>query len=114
DYKISSGFSRTIRTCGDVHLMAKGDFSSSSVVCRSALIEGRLRGNLHCNETATIDFSGKIHGCLTAKHVIVERKANIHCFRRVRVSSIEISGALSRELILQTIVTTQIWSSIDV
>ena len=105
DYKISSGFSRTIRTCGDVHLMAKGDLSSSSVVCRSALIEGRLRGNLHCNETATIDFSGKIHGCLTAKHVIVERKANIHCFRRVRVSSIEIRGAMSGEILAQTIVT---------
>jgi cytoskeletal protein CcmA (bactofilin family)/ribosomal protein S27E len=105
DYKIGSGFSRTIRTCGDVHLMAKGDLSSSSVVCKSALIEGRLRGNLHCNETATIDFSGKIHGCLTAKHVIVERKANIHCFRRVRVSSIEIKGAMSGEIIAQTIVT---------
>src|SRR6184192_4954975 len=36
DYKISSGFSRTIRTCGNVHLTAKGDLSSSSVICRAA------------------------------------------------------------------------------
>jgi len=105
DYKISSGFSRTIRTRGDVHLMAKGDLSSSSVICRSALIEGKLRGNLHCDGTATINFSGRIPGRLTARHVIVERKVSIHCFRRVRVSSIEIKGAMSGEIIAQTIVT---------
>jgi len=105
DYKISSGFSRTIRTRGDVHLMAKGDLSSSSVICGSALVEGRLRGNLHCDGTATINFSGKIPGRLTARHVVIERKASIHCFRRMRVSSIEIRGQMSGEIIAQTMVT---------
>ncbi len=75
------------------------------MICRSALIEGKLRGNLHCDDTATINFSGKIPGRLTARHIVVERKANIHCFRRVRVSSIEIKGAMSGEIIAQTIVT---------
>ena len=105
DYKISSGFSRTIRTRGDVHLTAKGDLSSSSVICGSALIEGRLRGNLHCDGTATINFSGKIPGRLTARHVVIERKTSIHCFRRMRVSSIEIRGQMSGEIIAQTMVT---------
>jgi len=105
DYKITSGFSRTIRTRGDVHLTAKGDLSSNSVVCRSALIEGKLRGNLHCDGTATINFSGRIPGRLTAKHVIVERRADVDCFRRMRVSSIEIKGKMSGEIIAQTIVT---------
>ena len=48
DYKITTSFSRSIRTHGQVHLTAKGDLSSSNVICRSALIEGKLRGNLHC------------------------------------------------------------------
>jgi len=104
DYKITSGFSRTIRTRGDVHLTAKGDLSSSGVICRSALIEGRLRGNLHCDDTATINFSGRIPGSLSARHVIVERRADIHCFRRVRVGSIEIKGRMSGEIIAQTMV----------
>jgi cytoskeletal protein CcmA (bactofilin family)/ribosomal protein S27E len=104
DYKITSGFSRTIRTHGDVHLTAKGDLSSSGVICRSALIEGRLRGNLHCDDTATINFSGRIPGSLSARHVIVERRADIHCFRRVRVGSIEIKGKMSGEIIAQTMV----------
>ena len=103
DYKIASGFSRTIRTRGDVHVTAKGDLSSSSVICRSALIEGRLRGNLHCDDTATIDFSGKIPGRLSARHAIVNRKADIHCFRRVRVGSIEIKGRMSGEIIAQMV-----------
>ena len=113
DYKISSGFSRTIRTRGDVHLTAKGDLSSTSVICRSALIEGKLRGNLHCDDTATINFSGRIPGRLTARHVVVERKASIHCFRRVKVSSIEIKGAMSGEIVAQTIVTIQKKGSLE-
>ena len=103
DYKITSGFSRSIRTRGNVHLSGKGDLASSSVVCRSALIEGRLRGNLHCDDTATISYSGKIPGRISARHVLVERKADIHCFRTVRAESIDIKGRMSGEIIAQTV-----------
>jgi cytoskeletal protein CcmA (bactofilin family) len=103
DYKITSGFSRSIRTRGDVHLTGKGDLGSSSVVCRSALIEGRLRGNLHCDDTATINFGGKIPGRISARRVIVDRKADIHCFRRLQAESIEIRGRMSGEIIAQTV-----------
>jgi len=113
DYKITGGFSRTIRTRGDVHLTAKGDLSSSGVICRSALIEGRLRGNLHCDDTATINFSGKIPGSLSARHVIVKRKADIHCFRRVRVETIEIKGKMSGEIIAQTMVAVHKKGSLE-
>ena len=113
DYKITSGFSRSIRTRGDVHLTSKGDLASSSIVCRSALIEGRLRGNLHCDDTATINFSGKIPGRISARHVIVERKAHIHCFRRIRAGSIEIKGTMSGEILAQTIVTVHKKGSLE-
>jgi cytoskeletal protein CcmA (bactofilin family) len=113
DYKITSGFSRSIRTRGDVHLTAKGDLGSSSVVCRSALIEGRLRGNLHCDDTATINYSGKIPGRISARHIVVDRKADIHCFRRVRAGSIEIKGKMSGEIVAQTIVTVHRKGSLE-
>jgi len=103
DYKITSGFSRSIRTRGDVHLTGKGDLASSSVVCRSALVEGRLRGNLHCDDTATINYSGKIPGRISARHVIVDRKADVHCFRRVRAETVEIRGRMSGEIGAQTV-----------
>jgi cytoskeletal protein CcmA (bactofilin family) len=103
DYKITSGFSRTIRTCGNVHLTTKGDLSSSSVICKQALIEGRLRANLHCLGTATINYAGKIPGRISARRVIVERKADIHCFRRLQTESIEIKGRMSGEIVAQSV-----------
>jgi cytoskeletal protein CcmA (bactofilin family) len=105
DYKVTTSFSRSIRTRGDLHLTAKGDLSSTNVVCHTALIEGKLRGNLQCSGPATINFVGKIPGRLTAQHVIVERKANVQFFRRVRVASIEIKGRMLGEIIAETNVT---------
>jgi cytoskeletal protein CcmA (bactofilin family) len=102
DYKITSGFSRSIRTRGNVHLSGKGDLASSSVQCQSALIEGRLRGNLHC-DTATINYSGKIPGRISARHLVVDRKADVHCFRRVRAEHVEIKGRMSGEIIAQSV-----------
>jgi cytoskeletal protein CcmA (bactofilin family) len=105
DYKITTSFSRSIRTRGEVHLTPKGDLSSTSVVCRSALVEGKLRGNLECEESATIDFVGKIPGRLIANYVSVERKADVQCFRRVRVANIDIRGRMSAEIIATGAVT---------
>jgi cytoskeletal protein CcmA (bactofilin family) len=99
DYKITTSFSRSIRTRGELYLTSKGDLSSTSVTCKSALIEGKLRGNLQCEESATINYVGKIPGRLTANYVCVERKADVQCFRRVRVASIDIKGKMSAEII---------------
>jgi cytoskeletal protein CcmA (bactofilin family) len=85
-----------------VHLSGKGDLGSSSVVCQSALIEGRLRGNLEC-DTATVNYSGKIPGRISARLVVVERKADIHCFRKVRAEQIEIKGRMSGEIVAQSV-----------
>jgi cytoskeletal protein CcmA (bactofilin family) len=104
DYKIATSFSRAIRTHGQIHLTAKGDLSSSSVTCRSALIEGKMRGNVLCLGTATINFIGKIPGRLTAEHVLVERKSVVQFFRRVRVKSIEIRGRMTGEIIAEAAV----------
>src|SRR5215467_7153607 len=102
DYKITSGFSRSIRTRGNVHLSGKGDLASSSVECQSALIEGRLRGNLHC-DMATVNYSGKIPGRISARLVVVDRKADIHCFRTIRAEHIEIKGRMSGEIVAQSV-----------
>ena len=102
DYKITTSFSRTIRTQGEVHLTAKGDLSSSSVICRSALIEGKLRGNLQCSDSATINFIGKIPGRLIAKRAVIEKRADVQFFRRVRVGNIEIRGRMTGEIIAES------------
>jgi cytoskeletal protein CcmA (bactofilin family) len=104
DYKITTSFSRSIRTHGEVHITPRADLSSNSVICRSALIEGRMRGSLHCSGSATINFSGKIPGRLTASHVVVERKAEVQFFRRLRVKTLEIRGRMTGEVIAEGVV----------
>ncbi len=102
DYKITTSFSRILRTHGKIHLSPKGDLSSSNVICRSALIEGKMRGNMLCTGTVTLDFVGKIPGRLIAQHLVVERKARVQFFRRVRVKSVEIRGRMTGEIIADT------------
>ena len=101
NYKVTTSFSRSIKTQGEIHVTAKGDLSSTGVTCRSALIEGKMRGNMNCIGTATIDFVGKIPGRLTAQHVLIERKSDVHFFRRIRVKSIEIRGRMTGEIIAE-------------
>ena len=74
------------------------------MICRSALIEGKLRGSLQCFGTATINFVGKIPGRLTAAHVVVERKSRVQFFRRVRVKTMEIRGRMTGEVIAEDVV----------
>lgn len=113
DYKITTSFSRAIRTHGEVHVTAKGDLSSSHVVCRSALIEGKLRGDLHCAGTVTINYSGKIPGRLTADHLFIERKSDVQFFRRVQVKSIDIRGQMTGEVNAETVVVIHRNASLD-
>lgn len=101
DYKVVTSFSRSIKTHGEIHVTAKGDLSSSSVTCRTALIEGKMRGNMNCVGTATINFTGKIPGRLTAERVLVEKKSDVQFFRRLRVKSIEIRGRMTGEIIAE-------------
>lgn len=113
DYKVTASFSRVIRTHGDLHVTARGDLSSSNVSCRSAVIEGKLRSNLHCVETATINFSGKVPGKLSANHLLIERKANVQFFRTVHVKCIEIRGHMVGEVVADTVVVIHRNASLD-
>ena len=113
DYKITTSFSRTIRTRGDLHLTNKGDLSSTSVICHSAVVEGKLRGNLECEELMTINMVGKIPGRIGAQSIIVEKKSDIQCFRRVRVTNIDIKGRMSGEIIATGSVTIHKGASLE-
>ncbi len=101
DYKVATSFSRSIKTQGAIHITPKGDLSSTNVTCRAALVEGKLRGNLNCLGTATINFVGKIPGRLIAENVLIDRKSDVHFFRRIQVKSIEIRGRMTGEIVAE-------------
>ncbi|HST29451.1 MAG TPA: polymer-forming cytoskeletal protein [Chthoniobacterales bacterium] len=113
DYKVITSFSRTIRTRGDVHLTSKGDLSSTSVICHSAVIEGKLRGNLQCEDSMTIHLVGKVPGRISAQNIVVERKSEIQCFRRVTVTNIDIRGRMSGEIVASGSVTIHKTGSLE-
>jgi cytoskeletal protein CcmA (bactofilin family) len=101
NYKITTSFSRSIKTQGEVHITPKGDLSSTTVTCRSALIEGKMRGNMNCLGTATINFVGKIPGRLIADNIVIDRKSDVHFFRRIHVKGIEIRGRMTGEVVAE-------------
>ncbi|HEX4640056.1 MAG TPA: polymer-forming cytoskeletal protein [Chthoniobacterales bacterium] len=101
NYKITTSFSRSIKTQGEIHVTPKGDLSSTTVTCRSALIEGKMRGNMNCVGTATINFVGKIPGRLIADNIVIDRKSDVHFFRRIRVKTIEIRGRMTGEIVAE-------------
>ncbi|MEP7071241.1 MAG: polymer-forming cytoskeletal protein [Verrucomicrobiota bacterium] len=113
DYKIATSFSRSIRTTGEVHVTSRGDLNSSNVFCRKALIQGKLRGNLHCTESAVIDCIGKIPGRVAAREVTIERKAQAQFFRRLRVTNVEIRGHMIGEIIAEGLVTIRKHGTLD-
>jgi cytoskeletal protein CcmA (bactofilin family) len=113
DYKITTSFSRIIRTHGQIHVTSRGDLSSTNLACRSALIEGRLRGNLDCAGPVTIAVSGKIPGRISAHHLLIERKAEVQFFRRVRVKSVEIRGHMTGEIVAETAVIIHRGASLE-
>ncbi len=113
DYKINGSFSRRILTHGEVHITATGDLSSSQVTCRTALIEGKLRSGLHCHEKAEFRATGKVQGQLVAPAVLIGKKANVQFFRQLQVGSIEIRGAMTGEIVAETVVTIRSTGSLD-
>ena len=113
DYKINTAFSRAIRTHGEVYVTSSGDLSSSSVVCRSAIIEGKLRGSLQCVEKAEFRAPAKVQGKLSAPLVVISKKADVQFFRQLQVGSIEIRGKMSGEIVAQTVVTIRSTGSLD-
>jgi cytoskeletal protein CcmA (bactofilin family) len=56
---------------------------------------------MNCLGTATINYVGKIPGRLTADQVVVDRKSDVHFFRRIRVKSIEIRGRMTGEIVAE-------------
>ena len=113
DYKITGSFSRLIRTHGEVHITSSGDVSSSQVTCRAAIIDGKLRGSLHCHERAEFRAVGKIQGKLVAPVIVIAKKANVQFFRQLQVGSIEIRGTMSGEIAAETVVTIRHGGSLD-
>ncbi len=60
-----------------------------------------------------INYSGKIPGRVIAEHVLVDRKADVQFFRRMKVKSLEIRGHMTGEVTADTVVVIHRSASLD-
>jgi len=104
DFKINTAFSRMIQTQGMVTIGAKADVTSSKVACREALVQGKLRGNLFCTNTATVKYKGKISGSVEARNIVVAKRSEVEFVRVVKAKAIEVAGTVSANLHIDGIV----------
>lgn len=105
DYKITGSFSRNIKTRGSVYLGSKGDLSSSKILCETAIIHGKMRGNLHCTGRATVRVQGRLYGTLEAGELLIEKGSEVAFSRPVKTSGAEIHGHMSGQIICDSHVT---------
>lgn len=98
DFKIVNSFNRSIQTQGSVVVTSKGDLISPKIACGSAVIEGRLRGNLLCSGTTQIKFKGKIHGAIDSQHLQVQKGSDVEFIRPLKVKDVDICGKVSARI----------------
>ena len=98
DFKIAGPFGRSIQTQGDVIITPKGDVHGARLACASALIEGKVKGTIHCTGTARLKVSGKFLGVMEAHHLLIEKKCDVEFVRAVKVQSVEVNGKMSARL----------------
>ena len=99
DYKISSIYTRSIRTGGRLIVTNKGDLIGRQTFCGSAEIQGPFRGNLICTGAVRIKLKGKLSGSIEAKTVYSEKKSDAVMVHPIRAELVEIDGTISGQII---------------
>jgi len=103
DFKITGNFSRSIQTQGLITIGPKGDVASSKIGCGSAILRGKLQGNLVCTGTARIKTKNRIVGGIDAQHLIIEKRSDIEFARTIKASIVEIHGKMSARIVADSV-----------
>ncbi len=97
DFKITGPFSRTIQTQGEVIITAKGDVPTR-ILCGTARIEGKMRGQMVCSGTVELNMEGRVLGSIEAQTLVVEKKAVVEFSKPLKVKALEINGKVTGEV----------------
>ncbi len=104
DFKITTIFSRSVQTAGELYVAPKGDIISSKVACGSAKIEGSLRGYLVCTGTATFRMKGRMIGGLECKNLVVDKKADVEFVRTMKCKEFTVRGKSHAKIIADKVI----------
>jgi cytoskeletal protein CcmA (bactofilin family) len=104
DFKIAGPFGRSVQTAGLVQISAKGDVTSTKIMCGSAMIEGSLRGYIVCTGTATVKVKGRLPGGLEAEHILVDKKGQVEFVRMMKARLFEVNGKATARVMADKVV----------
>ena len=103
DFKIDGNFSKSIETHGTITITRSGELASSRVACSSAVVLGKVNGNLVCSNTARVRTKGRVLGSIQARQLIIEKKADVEFVRPLHVGSAEINGKISARIFADSV-----------
>lgn len=98
NYKINGSFSRDIKTCGSLLVLARADLASSKVICGSATIYGKVRANLYSSGDVAVRYDGKIFGEIEGRNLHIEKGANVEFVRPLKFASADIEGHMTGQI----------------
>lgn len=98
DYKITGNYSRSIQTQGAITVGGSGEVTSTKIVCHSAVVHGKIHGNILCTGRITLRTAGRLIGAIEAREVVIEKKSNIEFVRPLRAGVAEIHGKVSARI----------------
>ncbi len=104
DFKITSPFSRSVQTAGEIHISPKGDLTSTKVTCGSANIEGSLRGYIVCTGTASVRVKGRMTGGIDCKQLLVEKKCDVEFVRTMKCKEFVVNGKATAKIIADKVI----------
>jgi cytoskeletal protein CcmA (bactofilin family) len=103
DIKVDGLFSKSIETHGVITITKSGELTSPKVSCASAVVMGKVNGNLVCSTTARVRTKGRVLGSITAKELIIEKKADVDFVRPLHVGTAEINGKISARIFADSV-----------
>ncbi|HEX4084881.1 MAG TPA: polymer-forming cytoskeletal protein [Chthoniobacteraceae bacterium] len=103
DIKIDSNFSKSIETHGIITITKSGELTSPKLSCAAAIVAGKVNGNLVCSTTAHLTTRGRIVGSITARQLIIEKKADVEFVRPLHVGTVEINGKISARIFADSV-----------
>lgn len=104
DFKISSSFSRSLQTQGSIHITARGEATSTKIICGAADIEGKLRGHLLCTGPTRVKMKGKLYGGIDTQHLLVEKGSDVEFVRPIKAATAEIRGKISARIVCEGVI----------
>ena len=89
---VDTPISKPVNIRGHLHVTSKGAIQNANTVCGSALIEGKISGNLYAEEEIRLTNRGRCFSTIAARRIVVERGADLSLTHPLIAAEIIIRG----------------------